>query len=73
MNITKLTLAPLFPKAKKMEFIQPDTERATRLIKERMNCNSHELLGPVKQVRHKLPKHLKGFVNPETWVATIKK
>ena len=68
MNITKLTITPLVSKAQNMEFHQPEAERAAHLIKERLNCAPYDHFTSFKEVRRRLPKELRGFVNPETWV-----
>ena len=73
MNITKLTLAPLFRNAPKIEIKNPNIESATRLIKERMaykSCYTQNVGRDI--VRRKLPKELREFVNPDTWVPNIK-
>ena len=73
MHIKKLTLAPLFRNAPKIEINTPDVESATRLIKERMiykSCYTQNDTGAI--LRRKLPKELREFVNPDTWVPNIK-
>lgn len=70
MNITKLTLAPLFPNVAKVEIKNPDAVSATRLIKERMAYRSCYSSNVAKDMKHKkLPEVLRGFVNPDTWVS----
>ena len=69
MNITKLTLAPLFRNAPKIEIKNPNIESATRLIKERMaykSCYTQNVGQDMR--RRKFPEELRGFVNPDTWV-----
>lgn len=73
MYIKKLTIAPLYPYAVKIEIKNPDAESATRLIKEKImykSCYTQNVARDI--VRRKLPKELREFVNPDTWVPNIK-
>ncbi|MBQ8668588.1 hypothetical protein IJ472_02325 [bacterium] len=64
MNIKKLTITPIIRGAKGITIDAPSTERAQKLITERLTtCYENE-----KPARLKLPKFLKGFVNPKTRV-----
>ena len=65
MNISKLTIAPVIKGAKGFVIENPTTERAHRLIAEKLSTNYEN----PKPVKFKLPKCLRGFVNPKTRVA----
>lgn len=64
MDIKKLTITPVIRGARKFTINNPSKERAQRLITERL-CSNYE---NEKQVKLKLPKFLRGFVNPNTRV-----
>lgn len=64
MDIIKLTITPVIRGAQKFTVNNPTTERAQRLITERL-CTNYE---NKKLAKLKLPKFLKGFVNPQTRV-----
>lgn len=64
MDIKKLTITPVIRGARKFTIDNPTQERAQRLITERL-CSNYE---NEKPVRLKLPKFLRGFVNPKTRV-----
>ncbi len=64
MNISKLTLTPLVSKAPNIVIEKPATEIAAVLIKEKLTSK----YGFQKPARPRMPKFLKGFVNPNTYV-----
>ena len=64
MDIKKLTITPVIRGAQKITIESPSLERAQRLITERL-CSNYENEKPLKT---KLPKFLRGFVNPKTRV-----
>lgn len=64
MDIKKLTITPVIRGARKITINNPTQERAHRLMTERL-CSNYE---NEKPVRLKLPKILRGFVNPKTRV-----
>jgi ribosomal protein S18 len=64
MNITKLTITPVIKGAHRIVIENPTTERAQRLVLERLSSNYEQ----IKPAKFKLPKFLKGFVNPRTRV-----
>ncbi len=64
MNISKLTLTPLVSKAANIVIEKPATEIAAVLIKEKLTSK----YGFQKPARPRMPKFLKGFVNPNTYV-----
>ena len=64
MYISKLTLTPIISKASSVVIDKPSTETASMLIKERLASR----YGLQKPVKPKMPKFLRGFVNPQTYV-----
>lgn len=64
MNISKLTITPLVSKAESIVIKKPNSETAAMLIKEKLTSQ----YGFQKPIRPKMPKFLKGFVNPKTYV-----
>ena len=64
MDIKRLTITPVIRGARKIVIDNPSQERAQRFMTERL-CSNYE---NEKPVRLKLPKFLRGFVNPKTRV-----
>lgn len=64
MDIKRLTITPVIRGARKIVIDNPSQERAQRLMTERL-CSNYE---NEKPVRLKLPKFLRGLVNPKTRV-----
>ncbi len=75
MNITKLTITPITTDCKGFQIIHPDIKTATTMITERLSSN-HSAFGesklPARALR-KIPKVLKGFVNPKSKVVKEQK
>lgn len=64
MEISKLTIRPIIRGAQKIDINNPSSERAKRLIIDKLSLDYET----VKLPKSKLPKALRGFVNPETRV-----
>lgn len=64
MDISKLTITPIISKASSVVITKPTTELAATLIKEKLTSN----YGFQKPTRLKMPKFLKGFFNPATYI-----
>lgn len=64
MNISKLILTPLVSKTTSIVIKKPSPETAAMLINEKLTSR----YGFQKPIRPKMPKFLKGFVNPKTYV-----
>lgn len=62
MDIKRLTITPIIRGTKGFVINNPTPERAQKLIIERLSSN-YEYTKPVKI---RLPKFLRGFVNPKT-------
>lgn len=62
MDITKLTITPLTSYASSVIVNKPTTEMAGILIKEKLTSKYGSPAHP------KMPKFLKGFTNPKTYV-----
>ncbi|MBE7702423.1 MAG: hypothetical protein E7Z89_00070 [Cyanobacteria bacterium SIG28] len=70
MNVDKLIITPIVPKASKVVINDLTASRASDLIKDKLEI-SRPRIGDTnkKALKHfKLPKFLRGFVNPETRV-----
>ncbi len=68
MQIKRLTLTPLSKGWPDAVIDSPSAERAGRLIKERLSSGFSDPYTPVN-VPKKIPKFLKGFVNPKSMVS----
>lgn len=64
MNISKLTITPIVSKTAAIVIYKPSVESASILIKERLASK----YGFQHLVKPKMPKFLKGFANPNTYV-----
>lgn len=62
MNINKLTITPIMSGMPSFSRQNPSTEIACQLIKERLICGSNN---STPKFLKKLPKALRGWVNPE--------
>ena len=67
MQIKKLTLTPLAKGYNATVIEKPSTQRAGILIKEKLCAKSLDYQKPAKIFR-RIPKALKGIINPETKV-----
>lgn len=72
MKIAKLTITPLSKGWPETVIKNPTSERAARLINDRLNSGFPDHSRPPKALR-KIPKFLKGFVNPATKTGERKK
>lgn len=74
MNIQKLTITPLEKGVSAYITQNPTTESAGRLISERLLSSSgyYNTEKPARALR-KIPKWMKGFVNPEALVVKDRK
>lgn len=71
MNITKLTLTPIVSQAAKVVIKNPTRDTAQLLITERLaSANVHY---GTKRITGKMPKFLKNFVNPKTYIGPVNK
>ena len=70
MNVDKLVLTPLTPKSTKVVITELTASRASDLIKDKLEISRPTIGESNKKIlKHfKLPKFLRGFVNPETRV-----
>lgn len=66
MNITKLTINPIFAQGKKVIITNPTPTEAKNLLSQKLSMNYKD--GKVAKVFRKIPKNLKGLVNPQTKV-----
>lgn len=64
MDIKRLTISPIIRGTRGFAVENPTPERARQLITERLSSNYEN----TKPVKLKLPKFLRGFVNPKTRV-----
>lgn len=71
MNISKLTLTPITSQGSKLVIKNPTQQTANALINERL-VSSYEIFEERKPI-YKMPKILKGFANPETYVGPANK
>jgi hypothetical protein len=62
MEITKLTITPLFRELKPFYEHNPSKQIATVLIKDRLACLTNS---DTPKVLKKIPKALRGFVKPD--------
>jgi len=69
MDIKKLTIAPIVRGARSIIINEPSPQRAAMLIKESFE-SSRTAFGVKSMPVKKLPKALKGLVNPKTWVGS---
>ena len=67
MHIAKLKITPLSKNLQNTIILNPQTEMAGQLIKERMELRNG-FFEKTPKPPIKLPKWLKGLVNPETLV-----
>ncbi len=72
MQIKKLTITPLSKGLTSTVMEKPSAENAGRFIKERLSIGSYYDNKPAKIFR-KIPKFLKGFVNPDCKVINERK
>ncbi len=71
MNVTRLTITPIYRDCPTIVVKNPTVETAKLLMTERLSSGSSKLNSrsvPVRALR-KLPEALKGFVNPLTMAA----
>lgn len=71
MNISKLTITPWLSGGFSQQFIKPTSQIAATLVKERLSMKSNDQT--VARVFRKIPKELKGFVNPKSKVSIERK
>lgn len=72
MQIKKITITPLSKGLTSTVMEKPSAENAGRFIKERLSIGSYYDNKPAKIFR-KIPKFLKGFVNPDCKVINERK
>ncbi len=72
MNITKLTITPIYTPSSNIIIKNPTPERASRLIIERLSSGRNYNIGvktyKLKKEFNKLPDFLKSWVNPSSYV-----
>ena len=68
MNVDKLIITPIVPKASKIVINDVTASRASDLIKDRLAMSKPRIGDTNKKALKyfKLPNFLRGFVNPET-------
>lgn len=74
MNITKLTITPIYKPAKNLVIKNLEPERAKRLILEQLssNHNNNKINETVLKLQFKkLPTYIKRMVNPECYKGSI--
>lgn len=71
MNISKLTITPIYKNGKSVVINNPTTTSATTLLSQKLEINYSD--GKVAKVFRKIPKNLKGLVNPQTKVINERK
>ncbi len=71
MNVTKLTITPWCSKGATQVFEKPSINMSATLIKERLSVAPRE--DKPARIFRKIPKILKGFVNPECKVSNERK
>lgn len=71
MIVNKLIITPWLTGGSVQEFIKPTERAAATLVKERLSVRSNDQT--VARVFRKIPKELKGFVNPKSKVSTERK
>lgn len=71
MNIAKLTITPWIAGGSVQKIERPSSQRAATLVKERLSV--YDPSGKTARVFRKIPKELKGFVNPKSKVSTERK
>ncbi len=71
MKISKLTITPLSKGWAQTVIENPSTERAQNLIKDRLNSGFPDY-NRKPRVYRRIPKFLKGFVNPATKIGESK-
>lgn len=70
MNITKLTLTPIYKSAPNIVIRTPEQERAKRLILERFSSsrNNNKINETILKLQfRKLPAYIKEMVNPKAY------
>ncbi len=72
MNINKLTITPLSKGWPQVIIDRPSIDSAGRLIKEKLS-SSIAKNNQTSRVFRKIPKQLKGLVNPQCKVSTERK
>ena len=65
MKIAKLAITPILKGLPSVVIDSPDAERAGRLINDRLNSGFKDY-NRLPRAYRKIPKFLKGFVNPAT-------
>ena len=68
MKISKLTITPLSKGWTQTVIVSPSAERAGTLIKDRLNSGVNDTTQRLPRIYRKIPKFLKGFVNPDSKV-----
>ncbi len=71
MKVSKLTITPWFSKGIAQHFVEPTEKAAATLVKERLSLRSDDR--STARIFRKIPKSLKGFVNPQSKVSTERK
>lgn len=71
MIVSKLTITPWITGGRVQHFIQPTEKTVATLVKERLSVAVRD--DRTARVFRKLPKALKGFVNPKSIVSTERK
>lgn len=74
MNITKLTITPIYKPAKNLVIKNPEPERAKRLILEQLSSthNNNKITETVLKLQfRKLPAYIKSMVNPKSYRGSI--
>ncbi len=66
MKIAKLTITPLSKGWPGTVIESPSAERAGMLIKDKLNSGYNDTTQKLPRACRKIPKFLKGFVNPAT-------
>lgn len=73
MQVTKLTITPIVSGCKKFVIQSPSQESAANYITERLISGiAYEQNNPARVFR-KIPKSLKGFINPKSKVVNERK
>lgn len=74
MQVKKLIITPIVKGGRSVVSNQPSESVASMLIKDRMLLGNHtEEANKIPKALKKIPKNLKGFVNPECKVVNDRK
>jgi hypothetical protein len=65
MDINKITITPITKYCRAITIKQPSESQATLLMLDKLKCKNN-----APKYRKKLPKELREFVNPKSWVGT---